>query len=124
LIQRSSSAAAAPTLFAMKKDGRLRLCVDIRPLNKASVKNRYSLPLISVMLDRLQGARIFTILDLSNAYHLIQTKECTKCKSAFCIRYWHFGYGVMLFELTNTPAPFEAYINHCLRPYIENFAVC
>jgi hypothetical protein len=93
-IQRSSSAAAAPTLFAKKRDGRLQLCVDIRPLNKASVKNRYSLRLISVMLDRLQGAWIFTILDLRNAYHLIRMKECAKYKSAFCIRYGHCGYGV------------------------------
>jgi len=66
-IQQSSSPAAAPILFAKKKDGGLRLCVDYRALNKATVKNRYPLPLISEMLDRLRGARIFTKLDLRNA---------------------------------------------------------
>jgi len=71
LIQRSSSPAAALSLFAKKKDGGLRLCVDYQALHKASVKNRYPLPLISEMLDRLRGVRIFTKLDLRNAYHLI-----------------------------------------------------
>ena len=66
-IQRSSSQAAAPILFAKKKDGGLRLCVDYRALNSATIKNRYPLPLIVEMLDRLRGARIFTKLDLRNA---------------------------------------------------------
>ena len=66
-IQRSSSPAAAPILCAKKKDGGLRLCVDYRALNSATIKNRYPLRLISDMLDRLRGARIFTKLDLQNA---------------------------------------------------------
>jgi hypothetical protein len=59
-IQRPLSSAAAPILFANKKDGGLRLWVDYRALNSATVKNRYPLPLISEMLDRMPGARIFT----------------------------------------------------------------
>jgi hypothetical protein len=74
-IQRSSSSAAAPILFAKKKDGGLRLCVDYRALNTGTIKNRYPQPLISEMLDRLHGARIFTELDLRNAYHLMRIKE-------------------------------------------------
>jgi hypothetical protein len=73
-IQRSSSSAAAPILFAKKKDGGLRLCVDYQVLNSGTIKNRYPLPLISEMLDRRRGARIFTKLDLRNAYHLIRIK--------------------------------------------------
>jgi hypothetical protein len=69
-IQQTSSPVAAPILFANKKGGGLRLCVDYRALNRATVKNRYPLPLISEMLDRLCGARIFTKLGLRNAYHL------------------------------------------------------
>jgi hypothetical protein len=70
-IQRSSSPAAAPILFAKKKDGGLRLCVHYRTLNKATVKNRYPLLLISKILDCVGGARVFTKLDLRGAYHLI-----------------------------------------------------
>jgi hypothetical protein len=94
-IQLSSSPAAAPILFAKQKDGRLRLCVDYSALNKATVKNRYPLPLISEMLDRLRGARIFTKLDLRNAYHLIRKKEGDQYKTGFCTRYGQFEYRVM-----------------------------
>ena len=63
-IQRSSSATAAPILFVKKKDGALRLCVDYRVLNKITIKNRYPIPLISEMLDRVGRATYFTKLDL------------------------------------------------------------
>ena len=115
---------AAPILFARKKGGGLRLCVYYRALNKATWKNRYPLPLISEMLDRLRGARIFTKLDLKNAYHLIRIKEGDEYKTAFRTRYWQFQYPVMPFGLTNAPATFQAYIEDCLWPYIDDFAVC
>ena len=118
------SPAAAPISFAKQKDGGLRLCVDYRALNKATVKIRYPLPLISEMLDRLRGARIFTKLDLRNAYHLIRIKEGDEYKTAFRTRYGQFEYRVMPFGLTNAPATFQAYIDDCLRPYIDDFAVC
>ena len=70
-IQKSESPAGAPILFVPKKDGGLRLCVDYRGLNKASVKTRYPLPLISEILDRLSRAAIFTKLDLRDAYYRI-----------------------------------------------------
>jgi len=89
-IQRSSSPAAVPILFAKKKDGGLWLCVDYRAANKATVKNRYPLPLLSEMLDRLRGARIFTKLDLRNAYPLIRIKEGDEYKTAFRTRYGQF----------------------------------
>jgi len=74
-IQRSSSPAAALISFAKKMDGGLWLCVDYRALNSGTIKNRYPVPHISEMLDRLCGAQIVTKLDLQNAYHLIRIKE-------------------------------------------------
>jgi hypothetical protein len=85
-IQRSSSPAAAQILFGKKKDGGLRLCVDYWALNSATIKNRNPLPLLSEMLDRLRGARIFTKLDLQNVYHLIRIKEGDEYKTAFRTR--------------------------------------
>ena len=76
------------------------------------------------MLDRLRGARIFTKLDLRNAYHLTWIKEGDEYKTAFRTRYDLFEYPVMPFALTNTPATFQSYIDDCLRPYIDDFAVC
>jgi hypothetical protein len=123
-IQPSSSPAAAPILFAKKKDGGLRLCVNYCALNKATVKNRYPLPLISEMLDHVREARIFTKLDLRGAYNLIRIKEGDEYKPAFRTRYGQFEYQVMPFGLTNAPATFQSYIDDCLRPYIDDFAVC
>ena len=74
-IRRSKSPAGAPILFVPKKDGKLRLCVDYRGLNRITVKNRYPLPLISEILDRLSGAKYFTKLDIKDAYHRIRIKE-------------------------------------------------
>jgi len=82
-IQWSSSPAAVPIRFAKKKDRGLRLCVDYRALNLGTVKNRYPLPRISELLDRVREARIFTKLDLRNAYHLIRIKEGDEFKTAF-----------------------------------------
>jgi hypothetical protein len=82
-------------LFAKKKDGGLRLCVDYRAINSATIKNWYPLPLISEMFDRLEEARIFTKLDLQNAYHLIRIKEGDEYKTAFRAQYGQFEYRVM-----------------------------
>src|SRR3954470_21770057 len=64
LIQPSKSPYGAPILFVKKKDGRLKMCVDYRTLNKLTIKNRYPLPRIDEIFDRVQGARVFSKLDL------------------------------------------------------------
>lgn len=99
----SESPAAAPILFVKKKDGSLRLCVDYRGLNKITVKNRYPLPLIPELLDRLRKAKIFTKIDLRGAYNLLRIAEGDEWKTAFRTRYGLFEYKVMPFGLTNAP---------------------
>jgi hypothetical protein len=74
-IRHSTSPAGSPILFVPKPDGSLRLCVDYRRLNKVTIKNRHPLPLISEILDRLTGAKIFTKLDLKNAYYRIKIRR-------------------------------------------------
>ena len=63
-IRESKSPARAPILFVLKTDGGLRLYVDYRGLNKVSVKNRYPLPLISEILDRLTSAKVFSKINI------------------------------------------------------------
>jgi hypothetical protein len=82
-IRRSSLPAASPILFVKKKDGSLRLCVNYRARNHASVKTHYPLPLISEMLERVGKAKIFTKLDLRGVYNLIRIKEGDEFKTAF-----------------------------------------
>ena len=122
-IQHSTSLARVPILLVPKKDRGLCLCVDYRGLNKITVKNRHPLPLISKTLDHLTGAKVFTKLDLKNAYHHIRIRKGDEWKTAFCTRYGHFEYLVMPFGLTNAPATFQAYINKLLTGLMDKFCV-
>jgi hypothetical protein len=63
-IRRSKSPVSAPIIFAKKKDGTIRFCMDYRNLNNVTVRNRYPLPLIPELTDRLTGAKIFSKLDV------------------------------------------------------------
>ena len=83
LIRPSSSPAGAGFFFVAKKDKSLRPCIDYRGLNDITIKNRYPLPLMSSAFDQLQGAKIFTKLDLRNAYHLVRIREGDEWKTAF-----------------------------------------
>ena len=122
-IHESQSPAGAPILFVPKKSGELRLCVDYHGLNAITIKNRYPLPLISELLDRLNGSVIFSKIDLRNAYHQIRIREGDEWKTAFRTRYGHFEYLIVPFGLTNAPATFQAYINNALRGLVDDFCV-
>jgi len=122
-IRKSTSSAGAPILFVKKKDGSLRLCVDYRKLNDMTIRNSYPLPLISELLDRVKGAKIFTKLDLKSAYNLVRIKEGDEYKTAFRTRYGHYEYLVMPFGLKNAPATFQHFINDVLSDYLDEFVI-
>ncbi|SAL94853.1 hypothetical protein [Absidia glauca] len=88
-----------------------------------TIPNRYPLPLISETLDRLNGATIFTKLDMRGAYNLVRVANGDEWKTAFRTRYGHFEYLVMPFGLTNAPATFQAFVNDVLREYLDNYVV-
>jgi hypothetical protein len=122
-IRPSTSSAGAPILFAPKKDGGLRLCVDYRKLNEITIKNRYPLPLIDEMRQQTSKAKIFTKLDIRDAYHQIRIKEGDEWKTAFRTRSGLYEYTVMPFGLTNAPASFQSLINNVLKEYIDKFVI-
>ncbi|XP_028073781.1 uncharacterized protein LOC114276185 [Camellia sinensis] len=82
-IRPSTSPWGASALFAKKKDGSLRLCVDYRKLNQATVKNKYPLPRIDDLFDQLKGSRCFFKIDLRSGYHQIRVREEDIPKTAF-----------------------------------------
>jgi hypothetical protein len=122
-IRPSQSPCGSPILFVPKKDGTLRLCVDYRGLNGITIKDRYPLPLINEIYDRLQGSKIFTKIDLQGAYNLVRIKEGEEWKTAFRTRYGHYEYTVMPFGLTNAPATFQAVMNDVLRHCLDKYAI-
>jgi hypothetical protein len=72
----SSSPWGCPALFVKKKDQSLRLCVDYRPLNVVTMKNKYLLPRIDILFDQLAGAKVFSKVDLCSGYHQIEIHQC------------------------------------------------
>jgi hypothetical protein len=83
LIRPSVSPWGAPVIFVKKKDGSLRLCIDYRDLNRATVKNRYPMLRIDDLFDQMKGEAVFSKIDLRSGYHQLRIKESDIPKMAF-----------------------------------------
>jgi len=119
-IRSSTSPGGSPILFVPKPHGRgLRLCVDYRALNRITIPNRYPLPLMQELQDRVQGAQWFTKMDLKNGFHLIRMREGDEWKTAFRTRYGLFEFQVMPFGLTNAPSTFQDMMNHVFSDMLD-----
>jgi hypothetical protein len=119
----STSPWGCTTLFVKKKDESLRLCVDYRPLNVVTIKNKYLLPRIDVLFDQLVGAKLFSKIDLCSGYHQIKIRTSDIPKTVFSTRYGLYEYLVMSFGLTNAPAYFMYLMNSVFMPKLDKFVV-
>jgi hypothetical protein len=122
-IRPSSSPWGCPAIFVKKKDQTLRMCVDYRPLNEVTIKNKYPFPRIDILFDQLTGSRVFSKIDLRSGYHQIRIRPEDISKTAFTTRYGLFEYLVLSFGLTNAPAHFTYLMNSVFMPELDKFVV-
>jgi len=85
--------------------------MDYKKLNAVTIRNSYSLLLLTDIIVKAKGAKYFTKMDLRSAYNLIRIKEDDKYKTAFRTKYGHYEYLVTSFGLKNVPATFQYFIN-------------
>jgi len=118
-IRPSQSPSGAPILFIKKKDGSLHLAVNYCGLNRITRKDRYPLPLIPDLLDRLRTAHIFMKIDLRGAYNLVRIAEGDEWKTTFRTRYGSYEFQVMHYGLTNAPASFQRFMNDIFKDLLD-----
>jgi hypothetical protein len=121
LIRPSSSPWGCPAIFVKKKDQSLRMCVDYRPLNAVTIKNKYPLPRIDILFDQLSKAKAFSKINLRSGYHQIKICPEDIPKTSFSTKYGLYEYLVMSFGLTNAPAHFMYLMNSVFMRELDKF---
>jgi hypothetical protein len=122
-IHPSTSPWGCSALFVEKKDKELYLCVNYRPLNAVTIKNKYPLRRIDILFDQLAGGQVFSKIDLRSAYHQINIRVEDIPKTAFTVRYGLYEYLVMSFGLMNVLAHFMYLMNLVFMPELDQFVV-
>ena len=120
-IQVSHFQMIISVLFIKKLEEELCFCINYQDLNVITVKNQYSLSLISETLNRLSWVKIFIKLNIISAFNRLWIKEEDEALIVFHTRFKLFEYLVMLFNLCNEFISFQKYINNILHEHLNKF---
>src|SRR4051812_12535186 len=99
------------------------MCVDYRPLNLATINNKYPLPRINDLYDQLAGSSVFSKMDLRLGYHQTKIRNEDIAKTAFTTSYGLYEYTGMSFGLINAPATFSRLMNSIFKEYLDKFVL-
>ena len=106
-----------------KRDGTIRLCVDYHSLNEVTINNKYPLPKIEDLFDQLNGAKVFSKINLRSGYYHLKIRPQDIPKMTFVTWYGLYEYTVMSFGLTNAPTYFMYLMNKVFMEYLGKFVV-
>jgi hypothetical protein len=123
-IQPSLSPFGAPVLFVKKpRSTELRMCIDYRAINRLTRRIAFPLPRIDEMLDHLTGAKVFSLIDLRQAYHQAKVLDTDVPKTAFRTPFGHYEYLTLSFGLVNAPSAFQSLMNKLFAKHLYKFVM-
>lgn len=110
IIRVSFSEYSSPLVLVRKKDGGTRICIDYRPINKKIIKDEFPLPIIDDLIDRLKGARVFSVLDLKNGFFHLKVSEDSIKYTAFVTHNGQYEFLRAPFGLSVCPKYFMRFV--------------
>lgn len=119
IVQVSFSEYASPLVLVRKKDGSVRICIDYRLINKKMVKDEYPLPIIEDHIDKLAEAKVYSTIDLKNAYFHLPVHEDSVKYTAFVTHNGQYEFLRAPFGLAVCPKVFTRFITIIFRELIS-----
>ena len=111
IIAECESAYAAPCILIPKSNGKMRLCIDYREINKITIGDRYPMPRMDDLLQNAKGFKLISSMDLSAGYYQINVKKEDRDKTAFVTPFGMYRFNRMPFGLRNAPATFQRLVD-------------